>query len=147
MLFEVTCIPPNKNDAMLLVYLHNMELCIASLEKARHLSPESSLKTSYYRVFLFIPMILQYLDANYCSFHLKMEPLSYKKINFEEFCAASISVYQLEALESWEKIATLAFEHFESEGNRVVSIEELAQVRNYTNLFFAKRYTPKFQQM
>lgn len=49
-------------------------------------------------------------------------------MNLEEFCAAAISVYQLEALENWEKIATLAFEHFEIEGNRVVSIEELSQV-------------------
>ncbi|KAH7543774.1 hypothetical protein JRO89_XS15G0014700 [Xanthoceras sorbifolium] len=59
-----------------------------------------------------------------------MEPLLYKKMAFEEFCAAAISVYQLEALEEWESIATTAFEHFEKEGNRVISVEELAQEMN-----------------
>ncbi|XP_038685880.1 CDPK-related kinase 4-like isoform X1 [Tripterygium wilfordii] len=59
-----------------------------------------------------------------------MEPLSHKKIEFEEFCAAAISPYQLEALEGWEKIATTAFEFFEQEGNRVTSVEELAQEMN-----------------
>jgi hypothetical protein len=47
---------------------------------------------------------------------------------FEEFCAAAISTYQLEALEGWEQIASTAFEHFEQEGNRVISVEELARV-------------------
>lgn len=59
---------------------------------------------------------------------MKMEPLAYKKMDFEEFCAAAISVYQLEAHEEWERIATTAFEHFEQEGNRVITVEELAQV-------------------
>lgn len=49
-------------------------------------------------------------------------------MDFEEFCAAAISPYQLEALENWEQIASTAFEHFEREGNRTISIEELAQV-------------------
>lgn len=57
-----------------------------------------------------------------------MEHLSYKKMSFEEFCAAAISPYQLEALEDWENIATAAFEFFEQEGNRVISVEELALV-------------------
>ncbi|KAL7108183.1 hypothetical protein ACP275_06G098700 [Erythranthe tilingii] len=59
-----------------------------------------------------------------------MEPLSYKKMDFEEFCAATISTYQLEALENWEEIASAAFQYFEQEGNRVTSIEELAQELN-----------------
>ncbi|CAN1251060.1 CDPK-related kinase 4 [Linum perenne] len=59
------------------------------------------------------------------------EPLSYKKMGFEEFCAATISTYQLEALEGWEKkIARTAFEHFEEEGNRVISVQELALEMN-----------------
>ncbi|XP_028120169.1 CDPK-related kinase 4-like [Camellia sinensis] len=52
-------------------------------------------------------------------FHIKMD--------FEEFCAAAISTYQLEALEGWENIASTAFKYFEQEGNRVISVEELAQ--------------------
>lgn len=56
-----------------------------------------------------------------------LEPVSYKKMDLEEFCAASISTYQLEAVEKWEDIASAAFEYFEQEGNRVTSVEELAQ--------------------
>lgn len=49
-------------------------------------------------------------------------------MGFEEFCAAATSVYQLEAREDWDEIASKAFEHFEQEGNRAISIDELAQV-------------------
>ncbi|XP_020524255.1 CDPK-related kinase 3 isoform X2 [Amborella trichopoda] len=59
-----------------------------------------------------------------------MESLSSRKMNFEEFCAAAISTYQLEALEGWEQIASKAFECFEVEGNRVISVEELAGEMN-----------------
>ncbi|KAI5564837.1 hypothetical protein POPTR_014G103500v4 [Populus trichocarpa] len=59
-----------------------------------------------------------------------MESLAYRKMYFEEFCAAAISTYQLEALEGWEQIAFTAFEHFEQEGNRVISVEELARELN-----------------
>ncbi|CAB4271655.1 unnamed protein product [Prunus armeniaca] len=59
-----------------------------------------------------------------------MEPLSHKKLDFEEFCVAAINTYQLEAHEGWEKIASTAFEYFENEGNRVISVEELAQEMN-----------------
>ncbi|XAR52161.1 Non-specific serine/threonine protein kinase [Bertholletia excelsa] len=59
-----------------------------------------------------------------------MEPLAYQKMDFEEFCAAAISTYQLEALEGWENIASTAFMYFEQEGNRVISVVELAQEMN-----------------
>ncbi|XP_010523831.1 PREDICTED: CDPK-related kinase 3 [Tarenaya hassleriana] len=59
-----------------------------------------------------------------------MESLAYRKMYFEEFCAAAISVHQLEALETWEQISAEGFEHFEREGNRVVSVEELARELN-----------------
>lgn len=59
-----------------------------------------------------------------------MEPLSRKKMDFEEFCAAAISPYQLEALEDWEKIASTAYGYFEQEGNRAISVDELAQEMN-----------------
>ncbi|XP_050387559.1 CDPK-related kinase 3 [Argentina anserina] len=59
-----------------------------------------------------------------------MEPLAYRKMDFEEFCAAAISTHQLEALEGWEQIASTAFEHFERDSNRVISIEELARELN-----------------
>ncbi|XP_024024117.1 CDPK-related kinase 3 [Morus notabilis] len=59
-----------------------------------------------------------------------MEPLAYRKMDFEEFCAAAISTHQLEAVERWEQIASTAFHHFELEGNRVISVEELARELN-----------------
>lgn len=57
-----------------------------------------------------------------------MKPLSYTRMGFEEFCAAAISPHQLEALENWEMIASTAFDYFELEGNRVISVDALAQV-------------------
>ncbi|GAA0157387.1 non-receptor serine/threonine protein kinase [Lithospermum erythrorhizon] len=59
-----------------------------------------------------------------------MEPLSYKKMDFEEFCAAAVSPHQLEAHERWEEIASTAFGYFEEEGNRLISVEELAREMN-----------------
>ncbi|CAN8278405.1 unnamed protein product [Cochlearia groenlandica] len=56
-----------------------------------------------------------------------MQPLAHRKFDFEEFCAAAVSVYQLEALEEWEQIATVAFDHFELEGSRAISVQELAE--------------------
>uniref|UniRef100_A0A803KSE8 non-specific serine/threonine protein kinase n=1 Tax=Chenopodium quinoa TaxID=63459 RepID=A0A803KSE8_CHEQI len=52
--------------------------------------------------------------------------LQYRKMDFEEFCAAALSVYQLEALERWDQHARCAYELFEKDGNRPIMIEELA---------------------
>ncbi|KAL9245770.1 hypothetical protein vseg_019384 [Gypsophila vaccaria] len=52
--------------------------------------------------------------------------LQYRRMDFEEFCAAALSVYQLEALERWEQHARCAYEIFEKDGNRPIMIEELA---------------------
>ncbi|XP_024968986.1 CDPK-related kinase 4-like [Cynara cardunculus var. scolymus] len=60
----------------------------------------------------------------------KMKPLSYTQMTFEEFSAAAISPHQLEALQGWEAIANTAFQYFELEGNRTISIEALAQEMN-----------------
>ncbi|KAJ8459349.1 hypothetical protein OPV22_032275 [Ensete ventricosum] len=59
-----------------------------------------------------------------------MEALSQRRMDFDEFCAAATSPFQLEALEHWEQIACTAFTYFEQEGNQVISIEELAQELN-----------------
>ncbi|KAL5663570.1 hypothetical protein ACJX0J_023678, partial [Zea mays] len=56
-----------------------------------------------------------------------LEPLAYRRMDFEEFRAATISPYQLEAVPRWEEIASTAFGYFEQEGNRAITIEELAQ--------------------
>ncbi|EHA8592008.1 putative CDPK-related kinase 4 [Cocos nucifera] len=58
-------------------------------------------------------------------------------MDFEEFCVATISPYQLEALENWEQIASAAFEYFEQEGNQVISIEELAQEMNLSSAAYS----------
>ncbi|CAF2077737.1 unnamed protein product [Brassica oleracea] len=52
--------------------------------------------------------------------------LQYKGMDFEEFCAASISVHQHESLDCWEQSVRHAYELFEMNGNRVIVIEELA---------------------
>lgn len=57
-----------------------------------------------------------------------MSSLQYRKLDFEEYCAAAVSVYQLEGMESWEQHARRAYEFFEKDGNRAIMIEELASV-------------------
>lgn len=59
-----------------------------------------------------------------------MTTLSYRKMDFDEFCAAAISAHQLEGREGWDQIASTAFEHFEEEGNRIITVEELARELN-----------------
>lgn len=49
-------------------------------------------------------------------------------MDFEEFCAAALSVHQLESLDRWEQHARCAYELFEKEGNRPIMIDELASV-------------------
>lgn len=49
-------------------------------------------------------------------------------MDFGEFCAAAISVHQLEACDRWEQDARAAYEIFEKDGNRAIVIEELASV-------------------
>lgn len=55
-------------------------------------------------------------------------PAASIKMDFEEFCAAAISVYQLEVHEEWDKISKTAFGYFEQEGNMIISVEELKKV-------------------
>ncbi|XP_022153941.1 CDPK-related kinase 1-like [Momordica charantia] len=49
----------------------------------------------------------------------------YKKMDFQEFCAAAISVHQLNGTESWELHVRYAYDLFEEDGNRPIMIEEL----------------------
>jgi Ca2+-binding EF-hand superfamily protein len=57
-----------------------------------------------------------------------MDSLSFKKMDFPEFCAAATSVHQLEGTDRWERHARAAYDIFEKEGNRVISVEELTRV-------------------
>jgi kinase len=49
-------------------------------------------------------------------------------MDFDEFCAAALSVHQIEALDHWEKRARYAFDLFEKDGNKAIVIDELASV-------------------
>ncbi|VFQ92055.1 unnamed protein product [Cuscuta campestris] len=55
-----------------------------------------------------------------------LNALQYRRMDLEEFCAATLSVHQLEALDRWEQHARCAYEIFEKDGNRAIIIEELA---------------------
>ncbi|CAN8258813.1 unnamed protein product [Cochlearia groenlandica] len=60
------------------------------------------------------------------DFLVLLNGLQYKGMDFEEFCAASISVHQHESLDCWEQSVRHSYELFEMNGNRVIVIEELA---------------------
>ncbi|KAI6700085.1 hypothetical protein NL676_014409 [Syzygium grande] len=60
------------------------------------------------------------------DFLTSLSALQYRRMDFEEFCAATLSVHQLEALDRWEQHARCAYEIFEKEGNRAIVIDELA---------------------
>uniref|UniRef100_A0A1D1Z5S8 CDPK-related protein kinase n=1 Tax=Anthurium amnicola TaxID=1678845 RepID=A0A1D1Z5S8_9ARAE len=57
---------------------------------------------------------------------VSLNALQYRKMDFDEFCAAALSVHQLEGLDRWEQHARCAYELFEKDGNRAIVIEELA---------------------
>nr|XP_043632034.1 CDPK-related protein kinase-like [Erigeron canadensis] len=52
--------------------------------------------------------------------------LQYRRMDFEEFCAAALRVHQLEGHDRWEQQARDAYEIFEKDGNRSIVVEELA---------------------
>ncbi|XP_047155377.1 CDPK-related kinase 5-like isoform X1 [Vigna umbellata] len=60
------------------------------------------------------------------DFLASLNALQYRRMAFDEFCAAALSVHQLEALDRWEQHARCAYELFEKDGNRAIVIEELA---------------------
>lgn len=57
---------------------------------------------------------------------VSLNPLQYRRMDFDEFCAAALNVHQLEAHDRWEHYARRAYEVFEKDGNRALVIEELA---------------------
>ncbi|XP_074306769.1 CDPK-related kinase 7-like [Silene latifolia] len=65
-------------------------------------------------------------DSRVIEYVNMVSSLQYRKMDFEEFCAAAISVHQLEAMDTWEQHARHAYELFEKDGNRPIMIEELA---------------------
>ncbi|XP_025013606.2 CDPK-related protein kinase isoform X2 [Ricinus communis] len=65
-------------------------------------------------------------DSRIPDYLTSLNALQYRRMDFEEFCAATLSVHQLEALDRWEQHARTAYDLFEREGNRAIVIEELA---------------------
>ncbi|KAK4426352.1 CDPK-related kinase [Sesamum alatum] len=65
-------------------------------------------------------------ESRIYDFLASLNALQYRRMDFEEFCAAALSVYQLEALDRWEQHARCAYELFDKDGNRTIMIEELA---------------------
>ncbi|XVE66875.1 hypothetical protein DITRI_Ditri08aG0115100 [Diplodiscus trichospermus] len=65
-------------------------------------------------------------ESHIPDFLISLNALQYRRMDFEEFCAAALSVHQLEALDRWEQHARCAYELFEKDGNRAIVIEELA---------------------
>ncbi|KAL3639671.1 cyclin-dependent serine/threonine protein kinase [Castilleja foliolosa] len=65
-------------------------------------------------------------DSRVLDYVNVVSSLQYRKLDFEEFCAAAISVHQLEGLDSWEQHARNAYEFFEKDGKRQIMIDELA---------------------
>ncbi|KAI4314943.1 hypothetical protein L6164_027801 [Bauhinia variegata] len=65
-------------------------------------------------------------ESRILDFLASLNALQYRRMDFDEFCAAALSVHQLEALDRWEQHARCAYELFEKDGNRAIVIEELA---------------------
>lgn len=65
-------------------------------------------------------------ESRVLDFLTSLSALQYRRMDFEEFCAATLSVHQLEAVDRWEQLARCAYEIFEKEGNRAIVIDELA---------------------
>ncbi|XVF56314.1 hypothetical protein PTKIN_Ptkin06aG0108900 [Pterospermum kingtungense] len=65
-------------------------------------------------------------DSRVLDYVNMISSIQYRKLGFEEFCAASISVHQLEGMETWELHARCAYDLFEKDGNRPIRIDELA---------------------
>lgn len=82
----------------------------------------------YLFVSLWIYMVIGGLYEFLIAMPWQLNALQYRRMDFEEFCAATLSVHQLEALDRWEQHARCAYELFEKDGNRAIVIEELASV-------------------
>ncbi|KAL5731747.1 cyclin-dependent serine/threonine protein kinase [Ranunculus cassubicifolius] len=66
-------------------------------------------------------------DSRVFDYANMVSSLRYRKLDFEEFCAAAISVHQLEGIESWKQHAHRAYELFEKDGNKPIMIENSPQ--------------------
>ncbi|XP_057787439.1 CDPK-related protein kinase-like isoform X2 [Salvia miltiorrhiza] len=65
-------------------------------------------------------------ESRVLDFLEPLNALGYRKMHREEFCAAALSIHQLEIGDGWEERAQSAYEIFEKDGNRAILIQELA---------------------
>ncbi|PPD86336.1 hypothetical protein GOBAR_DD16730 [Gossypium barbadense] len=87
-------------------------------------------------------------DARIPEFLASLNALQYRRMDFDEFCAAALTVHQLEALDRWEQHARCAYEIFEKEGNRPIVIEELASILKQQKLRLTSgNFTITFQEL
>lgn len=98
-----------KEQFALLEPSKNGTICLDNVKSALTKNATDAMKNS--RVFEFLA---------------SLNALQYRRMDFEEFCAAALSVHQLEGLDRWEQHARCAYELFEKDGNRAIVIEELA---------------------
>ncbi|KAE8690607.1 CDPK-related protein kinase [Hibiscus syriacus] len=61
-------------------------------------------------------------DSHIPDFLFSLNALQYRRMGFEEFCAAALRVHQLEALDRWEQHARCAYELFEKDGNGAIEL-------------------------
>ncbi|GFQ01612.1 CDPK-related kinase 1 [Phtheirospermum japonicum] len=97
----------------------------AALYSEKHSTRPVKARNSLEEVIIYIYVAI-FRHKNNMEYVNVVSSLQYRKMDFEEFCAAAISVYQLEGMESWEQHARRAYDFFEKDGNRPIMIEELA---------------------
>nr|CAD1838094.1 unnamed protein product [Ananas comosus var. bracteatus] len=111
---QFALLEPNKDGC---ITLENIKMALT--KNATDAMKESRVQELLISVCLFWFQILK-------SHSSKLSALQYRRMNFDEFCAAALSVHQLEALDRWEQHARCAYELFEKDGNRAIVIDELA---------------------
>ncbi|XP_042004878.1 CDPK-related protein kinase-like isoform X2 [Salvia splendens] len=65
-------------------------------------------------------------ESRILDFLEPLNTLGYRKMHRDEFCAAALSVHQMEIVDGWEERARSAYAIFERDGNRAILIQELA---------------------
>lgn len=64
-------------------------------------------------------------ESKVSDFIESLSNLEYRKMSFDEFVAAAISVHQLEGSENWERCSRRAYEQFDKNDNKPITIDEL----------------------
>ena len=79
-------------------------------------------------MYIYLSTMRTQLDIKIFFSWPQISSLQYQKLDFEEFAAAAINVYQLEGMDCWQQRARHAYEFFDKDGNRPIMIQELVSV-------------------